>query len=210
MEADYLKDPEAIYDRSFACIRAEADLARFPPPLEPVVVRIIHACGMTDITRDIRFSPGVAEAAAQALAAGAPILADCNAVASALTRRFLPAGNDVVCLLDDPRTRDVARARATTRSAAAVALWAPRLEGAVALIGNAPTALFALLDLLRAGGAKPAAILAFPVGFVGAAESKAALVRASAGVPYLTLLGRRGGSAMAAAALNAIALGTRP
>ncbi len=204
---DYLKDPQAIYDASFAIVRAEADLSALPAAIEPVAVRMIHACGMTDIPGDLRFDPQVVDCARAALISGAPIIADCEAVAAAITRRFLPAQNQVLCTLNDARTSALAKSLATTRSAAAVRLW--ELDGAVVVIGNAPTTLFALLELLDNGGAKPAAIIATPVGFVGAADSKEELARDARGVPYLTLLGRRGGSAMAAAAINAIALGAQ-
>jgi precorrin-8X/cobalt-precorrin-8 methylmutase len=204
---DYLKDPQAIYDASFAIVREEADLSALPAAIEPVAVRMIHACGMTDIPGDLRFDPNVVDGARVALKAGAPIIADCEAVAAAINRRFLPAQNKVLCTLNDERTPSLAKSQATTRSAAAVQLWEP--DGAVIVIGNAPTTLFALLQAIDAGGAKPAAIIATPVGFVGAAESKKELARDARGVPYLTLLGRRGGSAMAAAAINAIALGAK-
>ncbi len=203
---DYLKDPQAIYDASFALVRAEADLANLPASLESVAVRMIHACGMTDIVDDLRFDPDVAGAVAAALKSGAPVITDCEAVAAAISRGFLPAKNDIICTLNDARTPELAKNLATTRSAAAVRLW--ETQGAIIVIGNAPTALFALLEALDGGADKPAAILATPVGFVGAAESKQELASDARGVPYLTLLGRRGGSAMAAAALNAIALGT--
>jgi len=202
---EYLKDPQEIYDASFAIVRAEADLTQLPASLEPVAVRMIHACGMSDITGDLRFDANLAGAAGAALNAGAPILADCEAVAAAITRVTLPANNKVLCMLNDPHTPALAKTRATTRSAAAVSLWADRLGQSVVVIGNAPTALFALLELLDEGADRPAAIIATPVGFAGAAESKAELARDPRGVAFLTLLGRRGGSAMAAAALNAIA-----
>ncbi len=202
---DYLKDPQAIYDASFAIVRAEADLSALPAAIEPVAVRMIHACGMTDIPGDLRFDPDVVDSARVALNAGAPIIADCEAVAAAINRGFLPTQNKVLCTLNDERTPSLAKTLGTTRSAAAVQLWEP--DGAVIVIGNAPTTLFALLQSIDNGGAKPAAIIATPVGFVGAAESKAELARNPRGIPYLTLLGRRGGSAMAAAAINAIALG---
>lgn len=205
---DYLKDPQEITDKSFAIVRGEADLARLPASLEPVAVRMIHACGMTGIVDDLRFDPGLPEAAGAALKAGAPVITDCEAVSAAITRRHLPAGNDVLCTLNDPRTPALARRHRTTRSAAAVRLW--ESAGAVIVIGNAPTALFALLELLDETDARPAAIIAAPVGFVGAAESKNELASNPRGVPFLTLLGRRGGSAMAAAALNAIARGGTP
>lgn len=203
---EYLKDPQAIYDASFAIVRAEADLSRLPASLESVAVRMVHACGMIGIVDDLRFDRDVAGVAAAALKSGAPVITDCEAVAAAITRAFLPVGNDVLCTLNDERTPGLAQSFATTRSAAAVRLW--KTEGAIIVIGNAPTALFALLEALDEGAGKPAAIIATPVGFVGAAESKAELASDARGVPYLTLLGRRGGSAMAAAALNAIALGT--
>lgn len=201
---EYLKDPEAIYEASFATVWAEANLSGLPSALEPVAVRMIHACGMTNIAGKLRFSPEVAEVAATALRAGAPILADCKAVASAITCRFLPANNEIVCTLDDHRTPVLAHEAQTTRSAAAVRFW--KTTDAVVVIGNAPTSLFALLERLDEGAARPAAIIATPVGFVGAIESKEELVRDSRGVAFLTLLGRHGGSAIAAAALNAIAL----
>lgn len=203
----YLKDPRAIYEASFAAIRAEADLAALPAEIEPVAVRLIHACGMTDIAGDLAYDPAAPGAARAALETGGTIFADCEMAAAAIIRRNLPAGTNVVCTLNDPRVPALAEADATTRSAAAVSLWTDRLAGSVVVIGNAPTALFALLELLDAGAPKPAAILAFPVGFVGAAESKAELAADPRGVPFLTLAGRRGGSAMAGAALNAVLAG---
>lgn len=202
---DYLRDPAEIYRRSFATIRAEADLARLPKALEPVAVRLIHACGMTDILGDLAFSADVAERGRAALAAGAAVLCDSRMVADGIVRSRLGAENEVVSLIDGAEAVGLAKTLGTTRSAAAVELWRPHLAGAVVAIGNAPTALFRLLELLDGGAAKPAAILAFPVGFVGAAEAKAALVADSRGVPFLTLRGRRGGSALAAAAVNALA-----
>lgn len=202
---DYLRDPAAIYARSFATIRAEADVARLAADIEPVAVRLIHACGMTDLVADLRFSADVAAAVRAALQAGAPLLADTRMTEKAIIRARLPANNDVVCALDDARVPHLAEERRTTRSAAAVSLWRERLAGAVIAIGNAPTALYALLELLDAGAPRPAAILAFPVGFVGAAESKAELAANPRGVPYLTLAGRRGGAALAGAAVNALA-----
>ncbi|HWK46212.1 MAG TPA: precorrin-8X methylmutase [Stellaceae bacterium] len=201
----YIRDGAEIYRRSFAIIRAEADLTRFPADLSPIAVRVIHACGMVDIAGDLAFSNDLAGAGRAALEAGAPILCDCKMVADGVTRARLPAENRVICTLDDPRTRALAEAAATTRSAAALDLWLPDLAGAVVAIGNAPTALFRLLDMLDAGAPRPAAILGFPVGFVGAAESKSALAANSRGVAFLTIQGRRGGSAMAAAAVNALA-----
>lgn len=203
----YLKDPQAIYDASFSTVRAEADLTSLPASVESIAVRMIHACGMTDITNDLRFDAEITGKAAAALKSGAPIFADCEAVAAAITRDFLPARNDIICTLNDPQTRELAGKYATTRSAAATHLW--DTDGALIVIGNAPTALFSLLELLDQGAGIPAAIIATPVGFVGAAESKQELADNPRGAAFITLLGRRGGSAMAAAALNAIALGTQ-
>jgi precorrin-8X/cobalt-precorrin-8 methylmutase len=202
---EYVKDGAAIYRQSFATIRAEADLDRFPPEVERAVVRMIHACGMVDLAGSVAFDPEVGRAARAALRQGAPILADSMMVAHGVTRARLPAGNDVVCTLRDADVPALAEANGTTRSAAAVDKWVPRLAGAVVAIGNAPTALFRLLELLAAGAPAPAAILGLPVGFVGAAESKEALATSGLGVPYLTVHGRRGGSAMTAAAVNALA-----
>jgi precorrin-8X/cobalt-precorrin-8 methylmutase len=199
----YEHDGAAIYLRSFATIRAEADLARFDADAEQVVVRMIHACGMVDLAADVALSDGVVTQARSALERGAPILTDAQMVASGITRFRLPAANAVVCTLRDPRGPDLARELGTTRSAAAVELWRAQLDGAVVAIGNAPTALFHLLEMIAAGAPRPAAILGLPVGFVGAAESKAAL--AGTELPYLVVRGRRGGSAMAVAAVNAIA-----
>jgi precorrin-8X/cobalt-precorrin-8 methylmutase len=202
---DYLRDPSEIYRRSFAAIRAEAALARLPVSLEPVAVRLIHACGMTDILDDLAFSDDVVECARGALTAAAAVLCDSRMVTEGIVEVRLPARNRVICMLAEPALSAMAARGGTTRSAAAVELWRPRLAGAVVAIGNAPTALFRLLEILDKGAPKPAAILAFPVGFVGAAESKAELVANSRSVPFLTLLGRRGGSALAAAAVNALA-----
>jgi precorrin-8X/cobalt-precorrin-8 methylmutase len=202
---DYIRDGAEIYRQSFATIRAEADLAAIPADLEKLAVRLIHACGMVDIVSDLRFSPGAGDAGRRALAAGAPVLCDARMVAEGITRARLPADNRIVCTLSDPSIPERARAMGNTRSAAALELWRPDLEGAVVAIGNAPTALFHLLDMLDAGAPKPALVLGFPVGFIGAAESKAMLAADSRGVPFVALLGRRGGSAMAAAALNALA-----
>lgn len=201
------KDPAEIYRRSFAIIRAEADLARFDGGAEAVVVRMIHACGMVDLADDIRVSPGFPGAAQAALARGAPVICDVEMVRHGIIPRLMPAGNEVLCLLNDPRVRDIASRDATTRSAAQVDLWAERMEGAVIAIGNAPTALFRLLELLDQGAAKPAAIIGVPVGFVGAVESKAELAASSRGVEFLTVAGRRGGSALASSAVNALAGG---
>jgi len=204
---NYERDPAAIYAQSFATVRAEANLARMPDSLHPVAIRLIHACGMVDVADDLKFSADVAEAGVAALAGGAPILCDCEMVASGIIRRRLPAENEVIVTLNDPRVEMLARKLKTTRSAAAIVLWREHLEGAVVAVGNAPTALFHLLERLDTGWPKPAAILGFPVGFVGAAESKAELAANPRGVPYLALQGRRGGSAMASAAVNALAGG---
>ncbi len=203
--ADWLRDPEGITRRSFAIIRRETDVAALPAGLVEVAYRMVHASGMTDLVGDMAFSADVAERARAALAGGAPILADCRMVASGISRGRLRAGNAVICTLGEPGIAARAAATRTTRSAAAVELWRPRLAGALCVIGNAPTALFRLLELLAEGAPAPAAIIATPPGFVGAAEAKAALVATEHGVPYLTLLGRRGGSAVAAAAVNALA-----
>lgn len=201
---DYERDGAEIYRRSFAIIRAEADLARFSPLEERVAVRLIHTSGMVELARDLVFSPGFAEAATRALQRGAPILCDAKMVASGVTRARLPANNEVLCFLDDPATPQLAAEQKTTRSAAALTLWRERLAGAVVAIGNAPTALFRLLELLDESKARPAAVIGAPVGFVGAAESKEALL-ADGRVPCLIVRGRKGGSAMAVAALNALA-----
>lgn len=200
----YLTDAAEIYRQSFAIIREEADLSRFPADVAQVVVRMIHGCGQVDLAGDIAFTPDVVATAREALRAGAPILCDTTMVASGVTRKRLPADNEVLCLLADPRVPDLARRLGNTRSVAALELLRDRMHGAVVAIGNAPTALFHLLDMLAAGAPKPAAVLGIPVGFVGAAESKEALTDA-AGVDYLTVRGRRGGSAITASALNAIA-----
>jgi len=204
MSGDYLRDPAEIYARSFATIRAEADLSGVPAELEDVVVRMVHASGMAEIVPDIRWGGEVAGEVEFALVEGAPVFCDCEMVRAGISRKHLPEKSELVVTLDDPRVPALAEGLETTRSAAAVELWRDRLGGAVVVIGNAPTALFRLLDLLDAGAAKPAAIIATPVGFVGAAESKARLAMGLHDVPFLTLLGRRGGSAIAAAALNAI------
>jgi precorrin-8X/cobalt-precorrin-8 methylmutase len=203
--AAYLRDGTAIYERSFAIIRAEADLSRFSADETDVAVRMIHACGQVELARHIVFGGDVVAAARQALASGAPIFCDSEMVARGITRSRLPARNDVICTLNDPRTPEIAAKNGTTRSAAALDLWLDRLGGAVVAIGNAPTALFRLLELLDAGAPKPAAILGIPVGFVGAAESKDALAADSRGVPFIVVRGRSGGSAITAAAVNALA-----
>jgi precorrin-8X/cobalt-precorrin-8 methylmutase len=202
-EFDYVRDGAEIYRRSFATIRAEADLSRFPPDVARVVVRMIHSCGMTDLPADVGFSEGVVRAARTALLGGAPVLCDAQMVASGITRGRLPAGNEVICTLGEPPVPLLAAQLETTRSAAALDLWLPRLAGAVVAIGNAPTALFRLLELIAGGAPAPAAVIGIPVGFIGAAESKQAL--AASGLEYLVVHGRRGGSAMTVAAVNAIA-----
>ena len=202
---DYLRDPEGITRRSFAIIRRETDVAGLPAGLVDVAYRMVHASGMTDLVADLAYSDDVAERARGALADGAPILADCRMVASGISRRRLAAGNRVICTLGEKGVAARAARAGTTRSAAAVELWPADLAGALCVIGNAPTALFRLLELLERGAPRPAAIVATPPGFVGAAEAKAALAGAGHGVPFLTLHGRRGGSAMAAAAVNALA-----
>lgn len=200
---DYVRDGAEIYRRSFATIRAEADLAGLPDDVARVAVRMIHACGMTDLVQDLAWSPGVVERARAALLAGAPVLCDARMVASGITRARLPAGNEIVCTLGEPEVPGLAARLGTTRSAAALELWLDRLDGAVVAVGNAPTALFRLLELVEAGAGRPAAVLGIPVGFIGAAESKEAL--AASGLDHLVVRGRRGGSAMTAAAVNAIA-----
>jgi precorrin-8X/cobalt-precorrin-8 methylmutase len=204
-ERAYLRDGAAIYERSFAIIRAEADLSRFSAEQAEVAVRMIHACGAVEAAQHIVFGESLVAAARGALAAGAPILCDAEMVAHGITRARLPARNEVICTLNDPRVPDLAKQLDTTRSAAALDLWRDGLAGAVVAIGNAPTALFRLLDLIDAGAPKPAAILGIPVGFVGAAESKEALAVDPRGVPFLIVRGRIGGSAMTAAAVNALA-----
>lgn len=207
MTLSYERDPAAIYRQSFATVRAEADLGWLPAELRPLAVRLIHACGMVDIAGDLAFSADVAARVNAALNAGAPVFCDATMVAAGVIRRYLPAQNDVICTLDDPAVPELAKELATTRSAAAVELWRERIEGSVVAIGNAPTALFHLLERLDAGWPRPAAILGFAVGFVGAAESKQELVDNPRGVPFVALKGRRGGSAMASAAVNALAAG---
>lgn len=200
---DYLRDPEAIYRQSFAAIRAECALDRLPPDIARLALRLVHACGMPDIVDDLAFAPGAGTAGEAALRNGAAVLCDSAMVVQGIQRGRL-AGNPVICTLDAPETRARAEAERTTRAAAAVAAWRPHLAGAVVAIGNAPTALFRLLEEIDAGAPHPALILGFPVGFVGAAESKAELAADPRGVPFVTLRGRRGGSAMAAAAVNAL------
>jgi precorrin isomerase len=203
---DYIRDGNEIYRNSFAMIRSEANLTSLPPDFETIAVRLIHACGMTDLVEDLAYSPDAVQAGRAALQAGACILCDARMVAEGVTRRRLPANNSVICTLNDPQVPMLVQKVNNTRSAAALELWRAQMEGSVIAIGNAPTALFRLLEMLDEGVPKPALILGFPVGFVGAAESKAALAENSRGVPFITLLGRRGGSAMAAAAVNALAM----
>jgi len=202
---DYIKDGTEIYRRSFAIIRSEADLSSFSSAEADVVVRMIHACGLVEASRQMVFGDGFVEAARRALQAGAPILCDAEMVAHGVTRARLPGRNEVVCTLRDSKVPDLAEQLRTTRSAAALELWIDRLEGAVVAIGNAPTALFRLLEMIDAGAPRPAAIVGAPVGFVGAAESKDELMSHSRGIPFMVVRGRLGGSAMAAAAINALA-----
>lgn len=202
---EYIRDGAEIYRQSFATIRAEADLSAFPEDVSQAVVRMIHASGQVDLVDDVAFTPGVVKAARAALANGAPILCDAQMVAAGVTRKRLPADNEVICTLRDPRVPVLAEQIGNTRSAAALELWADKLEGAVVAIGNAPTALFYLLDMIESGAPRPAAIVGGPVGFIGAAESKEALIEHPSGLDYLVVRGRRGGSAITAAALNAIA-----
>jgi precorrin-8X/cobalt-precorrin-8 methylmutase len=202
---DYIRDGTAIYEKSFAIIRAEADLSPFSDGEADVAIRMIHACGQVEAAKHFVFSKDFVPAAKSALSAGAPIFCDAEMVAHGVTRARLPAGNEVICTLRDPCTAEIAARIGNTRSAAAIELWGDRLAGSVVAIGNAPTALFYLLDMLRAGGPRPAAIIGMPVGFVGAAESKDALAECGLGIPFAIVRGRMGGSAMTAAALNALA-----
>jgi precorrin-8X/cobalt-precorrin-8 methylmutase len=208
--AAYLRDPAEIYRLSFETIRREAPIDRLPKDIAGLALRLIHACGMTDILADLAYSPDVVQAGRAALAAGAPVLCDTAMTAGGIIRRHLPAGNEVLAGTENPNTAEEARRIGNTRSAAAVDLWADRIGGAIVAIGNAPTALFRLMERINLDGHLPAAILAFPVGFVGAAESKALLIEAGFGIPYAALRGRRGGSALAAAAVNALLIGDRP
>nr|WP_222618769.1 precorrin-8X methylmutase [Nakamurella sp. PAMC28650] len=202
---DYVTDGAQIYLRSFATIRRETDMSGLPAAAEKLAVRMVHATGQIDLVADLRVHPDLVPAARAALESGAPIFTDANMVASGITRARLPAANDVICLLRDPRVPELARRWDTTRSAAAVSLWGERLAGAVVAIGNAPTALFHLLEMISAGGPRPAVIVGIPVGFIGAMESKEALLQHESGIPYVVVRGRRGGSALAAAAVNALA-----
>jgi precorrin-8X/cobalt-precorrin-8 methylmutase len=203
----YEHDPSEIYRQSFATVRAEANLDRFDTGMQSLAVRLIHACGMVEIADRIAYSQGAYLAGHRALKAGAPVLCDCEMVGAGIIRRYLPSDNQVIVTLNDPRTPEHAKAIGNTRSAAAVELWEPHLEGAVVAVGNAPTALFHLLEMIDAGAPKPAVILGFPVGFVGAAESKAELAARPRGCEFIALRGRRGGSAIASAAVNALAAG---
>jgi precorrin-8X/cobalt-precorrin-8 methylmutase len=202
---DYIRDAAEIYRQSFAAIRAEADLARFPADVVPVVVRLIHTCGQVDVAEHVAYTDDVAARVSTALDGGAPVLCDSSMVAAGITTARLPADNQIVSLVADPRAAELAARRHTTRSAAAMELWADRLAGAVLAIGNAPTALFRLLELIDEGASAPVAVLGGPVGFVGSAQSKQELIDRPRGMSYLVVTGRRGGSAMAAAAVNAIA-----
>ena len=203
----YEKDPSAIYAQSFATVRKEARLDRFPQDMQPLVTRLIHSCGMVEIADRLAFTPSVYSVGHGALQSGKPILCDCEMVGAGIIRRYLPAQNDVIVTLNDPRTPELAQEIGNTRSAAAVRLWEPHIQGAVVAVGNAPTALFHLLELIDEGFPKPAVILGFPVGFIGAAESKAELAANSRGIEFVALKGRKGGSAMASAAVNALAAG---
>ena len=206
----YERDPHEIYRQSFAIVRTEARLDHLPADLHDVAIRLVHSCGMVDVPNRLAWSDDVVTEARAALAAGAPILCDSQMVASGIVRARLPAQNPVICTLNDPATPDLASSIANTRSAAAIELWRDHIEGSIVVIGNAPTALFHLLELLDVGWPRPAAIIGFPVGFVGAAESKAELADNPRGAPFLTLRGRRGGSAMASAVVNALAAGLEP
>lgn len=203
----YETDPSAIYAQSFATVAKEARLDRFAAPMRPIITRLIHSCGMVEIADRLAFSPDAATVGHGALTSGAPVLCDCEMVGAGIIRRYLPADNQVIVTLNDARTPDHAKTIGNTRSAAAVEFWEPHIKGAVVAIGNAPTALFHLLELIDQGFPKPAVILGFPVGFVGAAESKAELAANPRDVPFVALRGRKGGSAMASAAVNALAAG---
>jgi precorrin-8X/cobalt-precorrin-8 methylmutase len=202
---DYIRQPEKIYEQSFATVRRETDFAGLTDDLSEILIRIVHSCGMPEIAADFKYSKDVVSSATTALKAGAPILCDCEMLTHGIIRSRLKADNPVICHLNDPHVPELAKKLQTTRSAAAIELWKEQLEGAVCVFGNAPTALFHLLEMLEKAGPRPAAILGFPVGFVGAAESKEALIASTLEIPYLAITGRRGGSAMAAAAVNALA-----
>jgi precorrin-8X/cobalt-precorrin-8 methylmutase len=201
---DYLRDPAAIYARSFEMIRAEADFARIPENARHIATRVIHACGMVEIARDLIITENFTSAAMKALQSRAPIFVDAEMVRHGIIARQIKTGNEIICTLNDPRAREIGIAKSITRSAAALELWLPRLAGSLVVIGNAPTALFALLEMIDAGAPKPAAIVGFPVGFVGAAESKAELASNPRGIPFATIKGRKGGSAMASSVINAL------
>ena len=203
----YERDPKSIYAASFATVRNEANLARFSPEMQAVVIRLIHACGMIEVADRIAYSPNAANVGSFALANGAPILCDCEMVGAGIIRRYLPANNEVIVTLNNPAVSELATTIGNTRSAAAIELWEPHIEGSVVAIGNAPTALFHLLELIDQGFPKPACILGFPVGFIGAAESKATLVASPRDCEFIALRGRRGGSAIASAAVNALSAG---
>ena len=203
----YERDPKSIYAASFATVRNEANLARFSPEMQAVVIRLINACGMIEVADRIAYSPNAANAGSFALANGAPILCDCEMVGAGIIRRYLPANNEVIVTLNNPAVSELATTIGNTRSAAAIELWEPHIEGSVVAIGNAPTALFHLLELIDQGFPKPACILGFPVGFIGAAESKATLVASPRDCEFIALRGRRGGSAIASAAVNALSAG---
>jgi precorrin-8X/cobalt-precorrin-8 methylmutase len=201
---EYLRDPSAIYARSFEMIRAETDFASVPYNARHIATRVIHACGMIEITADLLISDDFTPTAQKALETGAPIFTDAEMVRHGIITRQIRTGNDIICTLNDPRARDIGIAKAITRSAAALELWLPRLSGSIVVIGNAPTALFTLLEMIDAGAPKPAVIIGFPVGFVGAAESKAELAANPRGIPFATIKGRKGGSAMASSVINAL------
>ncbi len=201
---DYLRDPAAIYARSFEMIRAEVDFSRIPENARHIATRVIHSCGMVDIVADLIITPDFAPVAIRALNSGAPVFVDAEMVRHGIIRRQIKTGNEIICTLNDPEAREIGISKLITRSAAALQLWLPKLAGAIVIIGNAPTALFALLELIDSGAPKPAVIVGFPVGFVGAAESKAELAANSRGVPFATIKGRRGGSAMASSVINAL------
>lgn len=204
---DYLKDPAAIYEKSFATVQNEVVFGDVSPALQRMITRVIHACGMPEIFDDLAYSADVADVCIDALKKGAPILSDCEMVRHGIIKKFLPSDNQIICTLNDQHTPELAAQLKTTRSAAAINGWEPHLQGAIAVFGNAPTALFHLLEMIEKGGPKPAAIIGFPVGFVGAAESKDALKFFGHDIPFITLCGRKGGSAMAAAAVNGASVG---
>ena len=201
---DYLRDPSAIYARSFEMIRAEADFTRIPENARHIATRVIHACGMVEIVDDLIITEDFTPAAMTAMRMGAPIFVDAEMVRHGIISRQIITGNEIICTLNDPRAREIGIAKSITRSAAALELWLPKLAGSIVVVGNAPTALFALLEMIDAGAPKPAAIVGFPVGFVGAAESKAELAVNSRGIPFATIKGRKGGSAMASSVINAL------